>query len=160
MQSELAQFRNYLGDDVPLLEKALLEGKTENADQDDTITRKMVVGWIGEFVRSSYRLDSNPLPHLRKLFPKFRWVFLNTNLGDGTSERVAFSKMCLEADIFWDAYNFTCFVGAYRKGPIPLGQGGPWRIWGGATFSEEGVPCHEFRASRVKDTDDKVATDV
>lgn len=35
----------------------------------------MTLGTLDAFINGSYRLESNPLPHLRKCFPDFIWRF-------------------------------------------------------------------------------------
>lgn len=58
---------------------------------------------VHDFINASLEMDMNPLPHLRKYFPGFKWEFFRGEKKDRFVPSIGEKVRC--ADYIWHTYN-------------------------------------------------------
>jgi len=83
-------------------------------------TRAGVMGYIQQFVQSSYRLEVNPLSHLRKCFPQYVWKCHTLDDTGGTAGTV---EVIAESDFSWlFMADGSCVTARLKRRDKPLAR--------------------------------------
>ena len=113
------------------------------------IDRFEVADYIHHFLVASYETGSNPVPHLRKIFPDLEWryKYLSENGTEESDERELY-KIVIDSDFIWHAFDTrgACrdFIVARRRKII---KESPWKFYYPDTFDE--LPVNPIGRIRI-----------